>query len=82
MTNHVRKLDNRHSSFELLDDKGVAKIVYLGSSDPGNAEVAIDGGANIADQEGVTSLRNKEGGIFGFGTTSDIFFNGSFGGRV
>ncbi len=79
MADHVRKFDNRHAGLELLDDEGVAEIVNFSPFDTGNAEVAVDGCANVSDQERIASLGDKEGGIFGFGATRDIFFDRCFG---
>ena len=76
MTDHVGEFDNRHASLELLDDKGVAEIIHLGSGNASNTEVAVDGGTDVANQEGIASLGDKEGGVFGFGATSHIFFDG------
>ena len=75
MADHVGELDDRDTGFELFDDESVAQIINLGTSNACDAEVAIDRGSDIADQERVASLGDKEGGIFGFGTTSHVFFD-------
>lgn len=82
MADHVGELDDGDAGFELFDDKGVAEIVDLGSRNARDAEVTIDGGPDIADQEGVAGFGDKEGGIFGFGATPDVFFDRGFGGIV
>ncbi len=82
MADHVGELDNGDTGFELFDDEGVAQVVDFGARDTGNTEVAVDGGANIADQEGVAGLGNKKSGVLGFGAFFDIFFDGCFGGIV
>ena len=76
MADHVGELDDRDAGFELFDDESVAEIVDFGTSNACDAEVAVDGSADIADQEGVASLGDKEGSVFGFGAFFDIFFDG------
>lgn len=82
MADHVGELDDRDASLELFHHKSVAEIVDFGAVDAGDAEVAVNGGTNVADQKGVTSFGDKEGSVLGFGSASDIFFDGSFGGSV
>lgn len=82
MADHVGELDDRDSSFQLFDDKGVTEVINLGALDPSDAEVAVDGGSNIADQERIAGLGNKEGGVFGFGTLFDVFLDRGLGGGV
>lgn len=53
----------------------MTQIVDFGSGNAGNAEIAVDGGADVADQEGVTCLGDKEGGVLGFWPTSDVFLD-------
>ena len=75
MTDHVGELYDRHAGFELLYNEGVAEIIDLGPFDASNTEVAIDGGADVTDQERITSLGDKEGSVFGFWATSGIFLD-------
>lgn len=82
MTDHVGELDYGDSGFELFDDKGMAKIVDFRAFDASNAEVTIDGSADVANEERIAGFSNKKGGIFSFGTTGDIFFNSSFRGVI
>lgn len=82
MADHVGELDDGDTRFELLNHKGVAEIIHFGTFNPGNAEVTIDGGANITDQERVASFSDKEGSILGLGAFAHVFFDGSFGGRI
>ena len=82
MADHVGELDDGHAGLELFDHKGVAKIVDFGSGDAGDAEVAIDGRADVADQKGVARFGDEEGGVFGFGATAYVFFDGGFGGSI
>ena len=75
MTDHVGKLDDGNTGLELFYNKGVAEVIDLGALDAGNAEVAVDGGADVTDQEGVACFGDKKGGVFGFGSASDILFD-------
>ena len=82
MADHVGELDDRYAGFKLFYNKGVAEIIDLGTFDTGYAEVAVYGGSDVADQEWIASLCDKEGGIFGFWAFFNIFFDSSFGGRI
>ena len=82
MADHVGELDDVDTSFELFDDKGVAEIVDLGARDTSDAEVAIDGGTDVADQERIASLGDEKSSIFGFGAFFDIFFDGGLGSTI
>ena len=82
MADHVGELDDGNTGFELFDDESVAQIINLGTSNARDAEVAIDRGPDIADQERIAGFGDKEGSIFGFGAFFDIFFDGRLGGVV
>ena len=82
MPNHLAEFDNGHSGFELFDDKGVAEIVDFGTFYSSDTEVAVDGGSNVSNEEGVAGLGDKESGVFGFGSFFDVCFNRVFGGFV
>ncbi len=82
MANHVGELDNGDTGLELLDDKRVAKIIHFGAFNSRDTEVTIDGGTDIADQEWVTGLCDKEGRVFSFWALTDVFLDRGFGGRV
>lgn len=82
MADHMGELDKRDAGFELFDDESVTEVVDLGTLDPGDTKVAIDGRANVTDQERVAGFGDKEGGVFGFGALADVFFDGFFAGFV
>ena len=82
VADHMGEFDDGDARLELLDDKGVAEVIHLRAFNPRDAEVAIDGGADIANQEGITGLGDEEGGVLGFGALFDVFLDCGFGGRV
>ena len=82
MADHVGELDDGYASLELFYYKGVAQIIDFGAFDAGNAEVAVDGSSDVADQERIAGLGDKEGSILGFGALTDIALNGGLGGGV
>ncbi len=82
MANHVGELNNGDASLELFHDKGVAEVIDLGSFDSGNTEIAVDGGSDVTDQERIARFGNKQGGVFGFGATSHVFFDSRLGGSI
>ena len=82
MADHVGEFDDGDTGLELFDDEGVAEIVDLGTRNARDAEVAVDGGSDIANQEGVAGLGNKKSGVLGFGATSHVFFDGGLGSIV
>lgn len=49
VANQFGDISERGAAFELVDDKGVAKIVDFSVFDTGEFEVAVDGGADVAD---------------------------------
>ncbi len=82
MAHHMGELDDRYAGLELFYDECVAEIIDLGTFDTGYAEVTIDCSSDVADQEWIAGLGDKEGGVFGFWAFFDIFFDGSFGGCI
>lgn len=81
MTDHVGEFDDGNASLELFDDKSVTEIIDFGSFDAGNAEVAIDGSADVSDQEGIAGFGDKESSVFGPWSFFDVEFDcrlGSF----
>lgn len=49
MPYHVREIDDWDTGLKLFDNKSVSKVVNLSILDPGNAEVAVNSGSDIAD---------------------------------
>lgn len=82
MTDHVGQLDDGDTGFELFDDKGVPEIVDFGSFDPGDTEVAVDGGPDVPNQEGVAGFGDKEGGVLGAWPIFNVDLDCLFGGFV
>jgi len=46
--------------FELVGDKGMAKIVDLGVFDPGFLEIAVNAGTNVSNQQRMTGFGDKQ----------------------
>ena len=49
MASDFGEVNDRDTVLELFDEEGVAKVIDLGLLDSTDSEVAIDGGANVAD---------------------------------
>ena len=79
MSDHMAKFDDRNTRFELFDNKSMTEIVDLSAFDASDTEVSIDGSSNISNQERIAGFGDKEGGIFGFGAFTHIFFDSQFG---
>ena len=75
MSNHVGELDDGNAGLELLDNKGVAEIINFGAFNACDTEVAVIGCADVADQERIPGLGDKEGGIFGLWAFADVFLD-------
>lgn len=82
MADHVRELDDGNTCLELLNHESVAQVVDLGSFDASDAEVAVDSGSDIADQERVACFGDKKSCVFGFRPLFDIFLNCRLGGLI
>jgi len=72
VSDHFGEVNQRQTGFELFDNEGVAEVVDFGSLDPSDAEVAVDGGSDVADKEGVAGFGDEEGGVLGFGAFFDV----------
>lgn len=82
MADHVGELDDGDTGLELLDYESMTEIIDLGSLDACNAEVAVDCGSDVANQERVAGFGDKESRVFGFGPLFDIFLNCRLGGLI
>jgi len=82
VADHFTKINQGYSCLELFDDEGVAEIIDLCSFDPCDAEVAVNGGADVTNQEGIAGFGDKKGGVFGFWSLFDVHLDGFLGGFV
>lgn len=66
---------------ELVGDEGVAEIVDFGVFDAGFFEVAVDGGADVSDEERAAGFGDEDVVGVGLGTDGDVVLQ-SGGGRT
>ena len=57
---------------ELLGNKGVAQVVDFGSFDAGDSKETVNGGPNIADEEGVAGFGDEDSSFARFGANFEI----------
>ena len=67
---------------QLVGDKGMPKIVDFGVFDTGFFEVAVDGGPDISDQQGVAGFGDEEMIILDARADIEVVLQGGSGGFV
>ncbi len=60
----------------------MAEVVDFGVFNAGDAEVAIDGSANVSNQKRIAGFGNEKGGVAGFGPDFEVVLDGGFGKAV
>lgn len=60
----------------------MSEVVNLGSFDACNAEVAVDGSSDVADEEWVTGFGDEESGVFCLWPVFHVHLDCFFGGFV
>ena len=82
MASELADIDQRGACHELLGDKSVAKVIYLGVFDAGKLEVTVDAASDVSDEERIASFGNED--IFGstFGPLLEVDFERSLGSTI
>ncbi len=70
MSNELADVDERATLSELLSNKGVAKIIYLGSFNSTNTEVSVQIRTDVSDQERITCFGDENRGVDALGSYS------------
>lgn len=74
MAHEARDVGEGSAGGELFGDKGVPQVIDLGAFDAGDFEIAVDGGADVTNEEWFTRFGDKDGFFSGFGASSQIGF--------
>ena len=65
-----------NTAFELMGGEGVAEVVDFGVFDAGFFEIAVDGGANVSDQEGMSGFGDEKMVVFDLRSYGKIVLQG------